>query len=468
MKKIILLTFVWLLPGAILFGQSGENIYKTYCAGCHGSQMQGNTASKLIKADWQYGRGKGAIVRNIRFGIPGTEMAAWGTALNDEQINAVADYIVAAQEIAPNAIRPIPERLTTKDYVLKVETLVSEGLSTPWGIEFIDSRRALITERTGGIRWMIDGKLDPRPVTGVPTTYSQHTTGGLMDIALDPDYAKNGWVYIGFSHTIDNPADKEARGMTKVVRGKIRDHQWVNEQTLFEAPDSLKIPGGNRWGCRFLFDKQGYLYFTIGDMARGIDSQNPGKPSGKVFRIYPDGSIPKDNPYRNKKGMLPAIFTIGNRNVQGIAQHPVTGEIWATEHGPMGGDELNILKKGANYGWPLVTFGVDYSGEIVSEKTEMQGMEPPVLHWTPSIGVCAAEFVTGQPFARWNNNLIVGALAFEEIRRLVIEGRNVVSQEMLLKGYGRVRDIKPGPDGALYVLLNSPDMVLRITPEKEL
>lgn len=468
MRKIIVLTFMWLLPVAILFGQPGENIYRTYCAGCHGNQLQGNSASKLIKTDWQYGRGKGAIVRNIRFGIPGTEMVAWGTALNAEQINAVADYIVAAQEVAPNAIRPIPERLTTKDYVLKVETLISEGLNTPWGIEFVDSRRALITERTGSIRWMIDGKLDPQPVAGVPMTYSQQTTGGLMDIALDPDYAKNGWVYIGFSHTLDNPADKAARGMTKVVRGKIRDHKWVNEQTLFEAPDSLKISGGNRWGCRFLFDKKGYLYFTIGDMARGIDSQNPGKPSGKVFRIYPDGSIPEDNPYRNKKGMLPAIYTIGNRNVQGLAQHPVTGEIWATEHGPMGGDELNILKKGANYGWPLVTFGVDYSGEIVSDKTEMEGMEPPVLHWTPSIAVCPAEFVTGEPFARWKNNLIVGALAFEEIRRLVIQGTKVVSQEMILKGYGRVRDVKTGPDGALYVLLNSPDMVLRITPQQEL
>ncbi|MGC1240604.1 MAG: PQQ-dependent sugar dehydrogenase [Chryseosolibacter sp.] len=466
MKDHIAFLLALFIPCTVLLAQQGENTYKTYCAGCHGSQLQGNTASKLVKTDWQYGRGKGAIVRNIRFGIPSTEMVAWGAVLNDEQINAVADYIVAAQEVPPNALRPVPERLTTKDYILKVEKLVSEGLSTPWGIEFTDNRRALITERTGGIRWMVDGKLDPQPVKGVPMTYSQHTTGGLMDIALDPDFAKNGWVYIAFSHTIDNPSDKEARGMTKVVRGKIRDHQWVQEQTLFEAPDSLKIPGGNRWGCRFLFDRQGYLYFTIGDMARGIDSQDPGKPSGKVYRIYPDGSIPGDNPYRGKKGMLPAIFTIGNRNVQGLALHPVTGEIWATEHGPMGGDELNILRKGANYGWPLVTYGVDYSGEIVSDKTEMPGMERPLLHWTPSIGVCSAEFVSSPLFPKWKNNLIVGALAFEEIRRLVIDDSDVISQEMILKGVGRVRDVKAGPDGALYVLLNNPDMVLRITPEK--
>lgn len=451
---------------APVFGQQGETIYKSYCAGCHGSQMQGNTATKLIKTDWQYGRGKGAMVRNIRFGIPNTEMVAWGNVLKDEEINAVVDYIIDAQQTPPNAVRPIPERLTTEDYILKVDKLVSQGLNTPWGIEFADAHRALITERSGGLRWMVDGKLDPQPVTGLPKTYAQNKTGGYMDLALDPNYSRNGWIYFAYSQTDDDPADKHARGMTKVVRGRIRNHQWMDEQTLFEVADSLKIPDGNRWGCRFLFDKAGYLYFSIGDMARAMDSQKPGKPTGKTFRINPDGSIPDDNPFVGKKGALPAIFTIGNRNVQGMAQHPVTGEIWATEHGPMGGDELNILKKGANYGWPLATFGVDYSGEIVSDKTDIPGIESPVIHWTPSIAVCPAEFVTGRRFTKWKNNLLVGALAFEEIRRLVIENKTVTRQEMILKGVGRVRDLKIGPDGALYVLLNSPDVVLRITPEK--
>lgn len=457
-----------LLVASPVFSQQGETIYKSYCAGCHGSEMQGNTATKLIKTDWQYGRGKGAMVRNIRFGIPNTEMIAWGTVLNDAEIGAVADYIIAAQQTPPNALRPIPPRITTDDYILKVEKLVSEGLNTPWGIEFVDARRALITERTGGLRWMVNGKLDAQPITGLPKTYAQNKTGGLMDLALDPHYDRNGWIYLAFSQTDDNPDDKEARGMTKVVRGRVRNHQWIDEQTLFEVADSLKISGGNRWGCRFLFDKAGYLYFSIGDMARAIDSQDPGKPTGKTFRINPDGSIPGDNPFVGKKGALPAIYTIGNRNVQGIAQHPLTGDIWATEHGPMGGDELNILRKGANYGWPLATFGVDYSGAIVSDKTEMQGIESPITHWTPSIAVCPAEFVTGKLFGRWKNNLLVGALAFEEIRRLVIDGNKVTSQEMILKGVGRVRDLKIGPDGALYVLLNSPDVVLRITPEKSL
>ena len=465
MKHASQLLMLFFICSAVAYGQDGETIYKNYCAGCHGSQLQGNTASKLVKTDWQYGRGKGAIVRNIRFGIPSTEMIAWRNVLKDEEINAVADFIIASQEIPPNALRPVPERLTTKDYILKVETLVETGLTTPWAIEFADARRALISERTGGLRWMVDGKLDPRPVTGLPSTYSQRTTGGFMDIALDPEYKKNGWIYLAYSHTEDDPTDKNARGMTKVVRGKIRDYAWTNEQTLFEVADSLKIPGGNRWGCRFVFDDKGLLYFTIGDMARAVDSQDPRKPSGKTFRIHPDGKIPKDNPFVPVAGALQAIYTIGNRNVQGLAIHPVTRQIWATEHGPMGGDELNILKKGGNYGWPIVTYGVDYSGEVVSEETENERFQPPVIQWTPSIAVCPAEFVVGKRFQKWKDNLLVGALAFEEIRRLVISGNKVTSQEMIMKGVGRVRDLKIGPDGALYVVLNNPDMILRIAPE---
>jgi aldose sugar dehydrogenase len=467
-KKVFAFSLPFFFISGCLFAQNGKTIYKTYCAGCHGALLQGNTATKLIKTDWKYGRDSGAMFRNIKFGIKSTEMIGFGKILKDDDINSLTNFIIAAQKVPLEAVRPVPARLTTKDYILKVEKLVTKDINTPWGIEFVDAHRALIIERSGGIRWMVDGKLDPEPIKGLPKTYSQNTTGGYMDIALDPNFSKNGWVYFAFSHTKGNPLDKNATGMTKVVRGKIVDHQWTNEQTLFEVPDSLKVSGGNRWGCRLLFDKEGYLYFSIGDMARAMDSQDLGKPSGKVFRIYPDGSIPKDNPFLNKKGALPAIFTIGNRNVQGIALHPATGQIWAAEHGPMGGDELNILKKGANYGWPLITYGVDYSGDIVSNDTQRVGMEQPIVQWTPSIAICPAEFITGNLFSRWKNNLLVGSLAFEEIRRLVIENNKVIKQEIILKGVGRVRDLKIGPDGALYVLLNNPDMVLRISPGKKL
>jgi glucose/arabinose dehydrogenase len=200
-------------------------------------------------------------------------------------------------------------------------------------------------------------------------------------------------------------------------------------------------------------------------MGKAMASQDVNQPTGKTYRIKPDGSIPNDNPFVNVPNALPAIFTIGNRNVQGLAQHPMTGEIWATEHGPRGGDELNILRKGANYGWPIITYGIDYSGKTISEKDHQEGMEQPVIQWTPSIAVCPAEFCTSVLFRKWKNNLLVGALAYEELHRLTIERDKVVAREMLLKGLGRIRDIKLSPDGALYVLVNKPDMVIRITPK---
>ncbi len=449
-----------------LYGQEGAQIYSTYCAGCHGAQLEGNSATALIKTAWTYGRGRDALYRNIKFGIPQTEMAAWHTVLKEEEINAVVDFIVASQETPPDAVRPIPSQITTQHYALKVEELITEGIHNPWSIEFVDADHALLTERSGQIRWIVEGKLDTQPIRGLPPTY-ERSTGGYMDLALDPNYADNGWVYLAFSHTNGEITDEEALAMTKIIRGKIKEHQWTEEQTLFDVPDSLKVVKGNRWGCRLLFDQEGLLYFTIGDMAQAMASQDVGKATGKVFRIHPDGSIPEDNPFVHVKGALPAIFTLGNRNVQGLSQHPVTGALWATEHGPMGGDELNILEKGANYGWPVITYGVDYSGEIVSEKTEQEGMEQPITYWSPSIAVCPAEFNTSPLFPEWNNNLLIGALAFEELRRLVIEKDKVIEQEMILKGFGRVRDIKTGPDGALYVVLNGPDKLLRITPEKE-
>ena len=456
--------FILVFAGAN--SQDGATIYQTYCTGCHGAQMQGASATPLIKTDWKYGRRKDAITRNIKVGIPSTDMVAWGKVLNDEQIKAVTEFVLASQTLPPDARRPIPTTLTTKDYSIKVEQLVSTGLRTPWGIEFIDSDHALISERPGAIRWMVNGKLDEKSISGLPSTTYQQTTGGYFDIALDPKYKTTGWVYLAYGHTNENPADKNAASMTKVVRGRIKDHQWVEQQTLFEVPDSLKVTGGNRWGGRLFFDKEGFLFFSIGDMARADDSQDLSKPTGKVYRILADGTIPKDNPFVKNPHALPAIYSIGNRNVQGFSQHPVTGEIWMTEHGPMGGDELNILKKGANYGWPVITYGIDYSGEIVSKDTLKSGMLQPVIYWTPSIAVCPAEFVNTKLFSKWTTNLLVGALAFEEIRRLVITKENkVASQEIILKGVGRIRELKTGPDGAIYVLLNEPDMVLRLTPQ---
>lgn len=460
------ITFIALaISPFITSAQTGRQIYESYCAGCHGPQLQGGAASPLIKTEFKHGGTRQSIINTIRNGIKGTEMAGWKGTLSEKQIQAVASFIIAARK-KPLAKKDDSKPLIvqTSKYKLKIERLITSKLNTPWGIEFVDARHALISERTGALVWMIDGKLDSERVQGTPETFSQETTGGYMDIALDPDYKNNGWVYLAFSENPSNAKDTSVPGMTKIIRGKIDNHKWTNEQTLFEVDDSLKLSGGLRWGCRFLFDKDGYLYFTIGDMGRAKHSQDLSKPSGKIYRINSDGSIPKDNPLCGKKNTLQAIYTWGNRNVQGIAQNPVTGVIYATEHGPKGGDELNIIKKGANYGWPEITYGIDYDGSIITNDTAREGMEQPITKWTPSIAVSAIEFVTSPRFPKWKNNLIVTALAFQEIRRLVIDGDRVLSQELLIKGYGRVRDVKFGPDGAMYVLTNEPDAVLRITP----
>lgn len=462
MKNYLLLALSGLLPWS-LFAQlpMGAELYKQFCVECHGARLEGNQAGPLIKENWLYGRDRIRMIRSMTHGIPNTTMIAWGTVLNKEQIESLYDFIVAAQTTQIDTFKPIPERLETEEYDLKLKVLVDDQLNTPWSIEFVDENRALVTEKPGRLRWLVNGKLDPRPIDGLPQIYYR---GGLMDIALDPNYERNGWIYLAHGHAIDHPDNAQARSMTRIIRGKIEGHEWKRSQVIFQVPEDRYHSGGNRWGGRLLLDDR-YLYFSIGDMARGDASQDPTKPNGKTYRIHHDGSIPKDNPFLKVERAIEAVYSLGNRNVQGFSFHPVTGEIWMTEHGPMGGDELNILKNGNNYGWPVITYGKDYSGEVVSLLTHKEGMEQPVTQWTPSIAVCATEFNTSHLFPKWKNNLFVGALAYEELRRLVIEDNEVVHQEVLFKGYGRVRDQKIGPDGALYVILNLPGSIVRITPD---
>ncbi|MDH5380857.1 MAG: PQQ-dependent sugar dehydrogenase [Cyclobacteriaceae bacterium] len=443
-----------------------KNLYSIHCAGCHGADMGGGNAAALIKEDWKYGRTKGLMFRNVKFGIPGTEMATFEAVLSDDNIGKLVSYIRESQGTPPERKVDLPDIIQTADYKITIEKVVNGGIEVPWAIEFVDNEHALISERTGKLRWLVNGKINKEPVHGTPAVYLGTSTGGYMDIALDPNYTRNGWVYLSYSYSRANYNDSQEPATTRVIRGKIKENQWTEEQVLFEAPDSLWVVDGNRWGCRLLFDNEGHLIFTIGDMGRDMDSQDPGVVSGKTFRINSDGSIPRDNPYRNTEGALAAIYSLGNRNVQGLSIDPATGKIWASEHGPMGGDELNILKKGANYGWPVITYGRDYSGATVSEKTHQEGMEQPLWQWTPSIGVCPIEFVNNSVFEKWKGNLLVGSLAFEDLTRYVIEGDSIVGSELIWRGLGRIRDVKTAPDGSIYVVLNSPDWIVRLGVSK--
>ncbi len=458
---IVLLMYFTGATGAEV--DAGAELYRTHCAGCHGAQLQGASATALIKTRWQYGRSEFSLETNIRNGIPGTDMPAFRGQLGDKNIASLIAFLYRAQTTPLDKPEPLPTTIETLAYELQSERLVTSGIDGPWGIEFVSGDLALITDNTGKLFWLRDGRLDPDPITGLPAVDVATSTGGLLDLALDPAFENNGWVYLALSHSED-PTDRYAKGMTRVIRGRVDGNRWVDTEYLFRLDDRYHLPDSKHWGGRLLFDKDGYLYFSIGDMSVPKNSQDLALPSGKVFRINRDGSIPEDNPFVGHRDALQATFTFGNRNVQGLAQHPESGTIWATEHGPRGGDELNRLIAGHNYGWPVVTFGINYDGSTISDRTQAEGIDAPVRQWTPAPAVSAIEFVDGDRFPRWRNHLLVGTLAHEELWRLEISNEKIVAEELLFKGFGRIRDIKMAPDGSIYLLLNLPHEIVRLRP----
>jgi len=439
----------------------GEAIYQKHCASCHGRDLTGGNAQSMIDGVWQYGAGRSNITRNIKFGISAFGMPDYRETLSDREIKQVVDFILEKQEQADPEPVPLPEKLETRDYNVDV-TVVAEGLDVPWAMTFMDDSSALITERPGQLRLFKDGKLHPDPIAGTPEVFAVGQ-GGLLDVAIDPDYADNGWVYLAYSHTPEPGDGRNRPAMTRIVRGKILDHAWTDQQVLFEAPRNTYVSSGVHYGCRLAFDKQGHLYFTIGDRGQQNMAQDLTKPNGKVHRIHRDGSIPKDNPFVDREDAIASIYTFGNRNPQGLARDPDTGEIWSSEHGPMGGDELNLVTKATNYGWPVITYGINYNGTAITDIQTKKGMAQPVLYWTPSIAVCGIDFIDGDHFPRWQNNLFVTGLAYEELRRLNIKDGRVIYQEVVLKNHGRVRDVASGPDGSIYVVLNNPGTILHLT-----
>jgi glucose/arabinose dehydrogenase len=269
-------------------------------------------------------------------------------------------------------------------------------------------------------------------------------------------------VYLAYSDPGTN-TDLKNMGLTAIVRGRLKEGTWSDQQTIFKAPYHFYRPGGVHFGCRLVFDK-GHLYFSIGERGHMHDAQDVTRPNGKIHRIFDDGRIPPDNPFVGHSNAFPTIWSYGNRNAQGLDMHPATGDLWEVEHGPRGGDELNLIEKGRNYGWPVITYGMNYDGRPITGITSHPGMEQPVIHWTPSIAVCAIHFYRAQIFPKWHHSLLVTALAQQELRRLVIKDRKVVEQEILFKNVGRVRDVTEGSDGLIYVILNKPDQISRMEP----
>ena len=430
--------------------------YIRYCASCHGQFLQGGSGSSFIDKKWEADKDEDYIKRSIDKGILNKGMPPFGAILNDEQIRQLASYIKNAPAELQTPKHGLPGKITTRDYEVKLEVIVDGGMEEPWSIAFVDENRALVTDKIGKLYWLIDGKLDPNPIQGTPAV-RYASQGGLLDVNIDPNYGddENDWVYLAFSHSEDGSV--EAPGMTKIVRGKIVNGQWTDEQTLFEARKQDYRDARHHYGSRIVFDKNGYLYFSIGDRGTGDDAQRLDKPNGKIHRINPDGSIPSDNPFVNQSGnVYPSIYSYGHRNPQGLAIHPDTNELWITEHGPKGGDELNLIKPGHNYGWPVITYGINYNGTIITDEFKKQGMDQPVLYWVPSIAACAWMHTTTAPSPAGKATSSPAALAHEELRRLVLDNDRVIHQEVILKDLGRIRDVACAPDGSIYILFNRP------------
>ncbi|MBI2297182.1 MAG: PQQ-dependent sugar dehydrogenase, partial [Betaproteobacteria bacterium] len=328
----------------------------------------------------------------------------------------------------------------------------------PWGLAFLPDGRMLVTERPGRLRIVKDGRLDPQPVAGLPqaTAYGQ---GGLMDVALHPRFSENGLVYLSYA------ARGEGGVGTEVARGKLAINRLENVQVIFRQQP--KSGGGRHFGSRLVFDRHGFLYITLGDRGEQDRAQKPDDHAGSVIRLHDDGRAPKDNPFVGKPGWKPEKYTLGNRNIQGAALHPQTGALWTHEHGPQGGDEVNVIRAGVNYGWPVITYGVNYgTGTKIGEGTHKAGMAQPVHYWVPSIAPSGMAFYTGERFPRWRGDLFVGALRDELLVRLKLDGEKVVREERMLQGVlGRIRDVRNGPDGYLYLLTDASNGVLaRLEP----
>lgn len=441
-----------------------EDLYRENCAGCHGAALDQGLGGSLVDGVWKHGGADSDIARAISLGNADAGMPAFGERLSPEEIRSLVIFIRERESAARTSGAPKTKALPdspvqTKLASYSVEPVVRSGLETPWALAFLPDGRKLVTEKNGRLR-VLDENWKPGPelVAGTPAVVVS-SQGGLLDVAPAPDFGTSGWIYLSYSAPASGDANSS---MTKISRGRIVDNKWIDEETIFEANPSFYTSSGRHFGSRIVFD-EGFVYFSIGERGDQAKAQNLALPNGKIFRVLPDGKIPADNPFADRSDALAAVWSYGHRNPQGLVVDPRNHAIYETEHGPRGGDEFNRIRKGANYGWPLVCFGMNYDGTPISALTEKDGIEPPLHHWTPSIATCGLAFYDGDKFPAWKNDFFAGGLRGTLHRLRLVDGK-VGEDEVVLEGLGRVRDVRSGPDGFLYVVLNNPDMIVRLVP----
>ncbi len=433
-----------------------DELYQASCASCHGKQLEGASGQPLIDGIWKHGDSDEAIAKSIRDGFPELGMAPWKDALNEEQIRSLVIYIHEQNQLADK--EALLKRLEPSDGVFKTELhsfkleKVTDGDGVLWSLDFLPNGDLITTQRDGKL-WIVKNGELTGPINGTPEVW-QHGQGGLLEVALHPDFQENQWIYLSYTENTGGKDAGKPAGMTAIARGRIKDGNWIDQEEIFHVPSKFHTNAGVHFGSRFVF-KDGYLFFSIGDRGRQDMAQDITRPNGKIHRIHDDGRVPSDNPFAQEKDAYKSIWSYGHRNPQGLDLHPATGEIWETEHGPRGGDETNWIRPGLNYGWPVITYGMNYNGKPLTQHTAMEGMEQPLRYWVPSIAVCGIDFYEGNRFPNWKHNLFASGMASQELHRLTIEGDQVMADEIVMKNQGRVRDVASGPDGYLYVLLTS-------------
>jgi glucose/arabinose dehydrogenase len=464
---------------------AGDTIFGTSCAGCHGTDTSGGGRGPTLFDAALFSRLSDAGIRErIANGVKDSEMPAFVASLSNQQIDAVIAYMherttrlalqpgqapgaPAAQGVTRLPPNPDGQRIHTPLHDVLLESVVKD-LDTPYGLDFLPDGRLLVSERApvGHLR-IIDpsGQRPPVRVSGLPATH-QGQDAGMLDVAAGPDHARDGWIYLAFSDSDPSrPAPPSpppgasggraprAPSMTVVVRGRIdAANHWVDQQEIFRAPWSVYTPSTTHYGARIVFDGKGHLFFSIGERGDMSKAQDLASPLGKIHRVALDGSVPRDNPFVRTPGALPTIWSYGHRNPEGLAFDPATGLLWESEHGPTGGDEVNLIDRGGNYGWGVVSKGMQPGLKGVSAP----GLIDPAAWYFPTIAPSGIGFYTGKPYEGWRGSLLLAALRGQELRRLTVKGRTVVSQEVLFNGLGRVRDVATGPDGLLYVLVTDP------------
>lgn len=338
---------------------------------------------------------------------------------------------------------------------------ITDALEIPWAMAFLPGGEMLVTERSGQLRLIVDDTLQPAAVGGVPDVVARGQ-GGLLDVALHPDYAQNGWIYLSYSAAAG--AGETGRGSnTALMRARLSGNQLIDSELLFKALPNYS--SGVHFGGRIAFDSRNHVYLSIGDRGGRDDTQRLDNYRGKVIRLHDDGRIPADNPFLDDNQSHPEIWSWGHRNPQGLAVHPGSGQLWSHEHGPRGGDELNRIFEAANYGWPLVTFGVNYNGSTITEQTTLAGMTAPVNYWVPSIAPSDMTFVSSPRYPGWQTSILMGSLKFSRLVRVALTDNKVTEQEDLLAGIGRVRSVAQSPDGFIYIGVERPGRILKIVPK---